>query len=500
MTRLKRITNKIFGETASTVGTEEFGAEIGQFGSAKLGTYNATGDVATIQSLPAWDNGWIDAVIPNQQYPTLPEMTGVFKVITHQTGYLHQEGLSEWDSATEYYKESYVKYIPETITYTASASIGTSTGITGASVDVDTFTSQITAQGNYTFTFDGSNWLYNEMTTNLTLYGIAYTGTPVEDDEIIISLVKTVTQNESKIYISNTDNNINNNPSTDAINWREFVTGGGGAGSIETFCITSGNINSDGQADLLVVDSSVNLQFKVGNTFNALNGVYADGSRFVSESIDTVDCSTLADGDYNIFVDDTTTVDLFSNAIYRQVKEPTSPSANDVWLDTSVKPYVSKKYNGLTWDIYNKIPLPQNITIASGVISSINKVGYYNDGMPWNNTGETTEALPTVIIKKWRSGQSEWRLYSDRRLEQQGYLQDFVSSSAVMLFYSYIDNTYDIQVTEVSKNATDTIGYEQAYDVHTSYFRIGSAIQYMDFCWRTSGYVSEAVFKQILRS
>ena len=271
MTRLKRITNKIFGETASTVGTEEFGAEIGQFGSAKLGTYNATGDVATIQSLPAWDNGWIDAVIPNQQYPTLPEMTGVFKVITHQTGYLHQEGLSEWDSATEYYKESYVKYIPETITYTASASIGTSTGITGASVDVDTFTSQITAQGNYTFTFDGSNWLYNEMTTNLTLYGIAYTGTPVEDDEIIISLVKTVTQNESKIYISNTDNNINNNPSTDAINWREFVTGGGGAGSIETFCITSGNINSDGQADLLVVDSSVNLQFKVGNTFNAFD-------------------------------------------------------------------------------------------------------------------------------------------------------------------------------------------------------------------------------------
>lgn len=377
MTRLKRITNKIFGETASTTGTEEFGAEIGQFGSAKLGTYNATGDVATIQSLPAWGNGWIDAVIPNQQYPTLPEMTGVNKVLSYQTGYLHQEGLSEWDSATEYYKECYVKYIPETITYTASASIGTSTGITGASVDVDTFTSQITLQGNYTFTFDGSNWLYNEMTTNLTLYGITYTGTPVEDDEIIISLVKTITQNESKIYISNTDNNINNNPSTDAINWREFITGG--AGSIETYCITSGNINSDGESDLLVVDSSVNLQFKVGNTFNALNGVYADGSSFVNESIDTVDCSTLADGDYNIFVDSSSTADLFNNTIYRQVKEPTSPNANDVWLDTSVKPYVSKKFNGLTWDIYNKVPFPQNITIASGVISSINKIGYYND-------------------------------------------------------------------------------------------------------------------------
>ena len=106
MTRLKRITNKIFGNTASTTGSPDTGAEIGQFGSAKAGTYNATADVETIQALPAYEQGWIGAVIPDQQYPTLPEMTGVNKVLSYQTGYLMQEGIPEWDSGTTYYKNS----------------------------------------------------------------------------------------------------------------------------------------------------------------------------------------------------------------------------------------------------------------------------------------------------------------------------------------------------------------------------------------------------------
>lgn len=122
MTRLKRITNKIFGNTASTTGSSDTGPEIGQFGSAKAGTYNATADVETIQALPAYEQGWIGAVIPDQQYPTLPEMTGVNKVLSYQTGYLMQEGIPEWDSGTTYYKNSIVKYAKVTTTQTTTVS------------------------------------------------------------------------------------------------------------------------------------------------------------------------------------------------------------------------------------------------------------------------------------------------------------------------------------------------------------------------------------------
>lgn len=104
MAKLTRVTGKVFGETASASGNDP---EIGQFGSAKAGTYNGTGDVATIQGLSAWSNGWIDAVTPTQQYPALPEMTGVHKVLSYQNAYILQQGIPEWDSATTYYENSF---------------------------------------------------------------------------------------------------------------------------------------------------------------------------------------------------------------------------------------------------------------------------------------------------------------------------------------------------------------------------------------------------------
>lgn len=99
MSKLNRLTGKVFGATASSSGDNP---AIGQFGSAKAGTYNGTGDVAEIQSLPAWDNGWIDAVTPTQQFPTLPEMTGVHKVLSYQSAYLLKEGMPEYDPDTIY--------------------------------------------------------------------------------------------------------------------------------------------------------------------------------------------------------------------------------------------------------------------------------------------------------------------------------------------------------------------------------------------------------------
>ena len=107
MTNLSRITAKIFGETATTTGDDP---EIGQFGSALAGTYVGTADVATIQSLPAWSNGFIDSVTPSTQFPPLPEVTGFGKVLSYQNAYLLQKGIAEWDSTTVYYTTSYCQH------------------------------------------------------------------------------------------------------------------------------------------------------------------------------------------------------------------------------------------------------------------------------------------------------------------------------------------------------------------------------------------------------
>ena len=111
MAKLERITGKVFGETASPTDDPTLGPEIGQFGSALAGTYVGTSDVATIQSLSAWSNGFIDAVTPTNQYPPLPEMTGFGKVLSYQSAYLLQEGVPEYDANTTYYLNSICKGI-----------------------------------------------------------------------------------------------------------------------------------------------------------------------------------------------------------------------------------------------------------------------------------------------------------------------------------------------------------------------------------------------------
>lgn len=108
MAKLNRTTAKVFGVNASPAdNATSQGPEIGQFGSALAGTYNGTADIATIQSLPAWSQGFIGAVTPTNQYPPLPEMTGFGKVLSYQTAYLYQQGIPEWDSNTEYYANGF---------------------------------------------------------------------------------------------------------------------------------------------------------------------------------------------------------------------------------------------------------------------------------------------------------------------------------------------------------------------------------------------------------
>ena len=310
MTRLKRVTNKIFGATASTIDDPTYGPEIGQFGSAKLGTYNATDDVAQIQGLSAWDNGWIDAVIPDQQYPTLPEMTGVGKVFSYQTSYLMQEGIAEWDSATEYCKDSIVKYVPEISSQSATASIGDSTGITGASVVLATFTSQITIDGSYTFTYDG-NWKYNGLLVNLADYGISYTGTPAINDEIIVTLTTTYTRGDGVLYVSLTDNNLNNNPDGDTVNWEIFILGADKDLS---------NLTATGKTKVVTLahelDYSNIIEVSTSSTTNTQTYTCTSDGIFVAMSTVTSNSPSTMISDTIIYSDNTATEKLSANGNY----------------------------------------------------------------------------------------------------------------------------------------------------------------------------------------
>lgn len=104
MAKLTRVTAKLFGGSAPL-------SEIGQFGSALAGTPTNTQDVATIQALSAYDNGWGSAVISSRNFPPIEEVNGVLKTLSYQNCYLLQEGVPEYDANTEYSNTAIVKSI-----------------------------------------------------------------------------------------------------------------------------------------------------------------------------------------------------------------------------------------------------------------------------------------------------------------------------------------------------------------------------------------------------
>lgn len=104
MTNLTRVTGKVFGGEAPL-------NQIGQFGSAKTGTKLNTQDVATIQALPAYSQGWGSAIMTSRNFPPIEEVTGALKTISYQNCYLLQEGVPTYDIGTNYSDTSIVKVI-----------------------------------------------------------------------------------------------------------------------------------------------------------------------------------------------------------------------------------------------------------------------------------------------------------------------------------------------------------------------------------------------------
>lgn len=101
MSVLSRVTQLLFGSTAG-------GNDVEQFGSLAAGSPNYTSNPATIQALSAWLQGWRGAVV-GSNLPAIQDMNAAFLVAFYQLAYIFQEGIAEYDSATNYNQYSLVQ-------------------------------------------------------------------------------------------------------------------------------------------------------------------------------------------------------------------------------------------------------------------------------------------------------------------------------------------------------------------------------------------------------
>lgn len=62
-----------------------------------------------------------------------------------------------------------------------------STGASAPQIVPNTWMNQVSQSDTYNFIYSGNSWTYNNVSTDLTAYGITFSGTPVEGDTIIVN-------------------------------------------------------------------------------------------------------------------------------------------------------------------------------------------------------------------------------------------------------------------------------------------------------------------------
>ncbi len=128
MAKITRTPQKQFGSAA---GTNEM-AEFGSFAAGTPTRYSGTTITpAIIQTLSNFLGGWKSAVESDNAF-CLEDMNAICYLFAYQLGYILQNGVAEWDSATTYYIGSMVSDGTNTV-YVSLANSNTNNALTDTS-------------------------------------------------------------------------------------------------------------------------------------------------------------------------------------------------------------------------------------------------------------------------------------------------------------------------------------------------------------------------------
>ena len=174
-------------------------------------------------------------------------------------------------------------------------------------------------------------------------------------------------------YMSTDNNNAVNNVFPQEMDLQQWYRSGQvNNDKLTRFSVNSGNVDADGNGDLISVSGSV-VTFKVGGTYpNVVCTPANQLSSFTLSTINNFNTSTLADGVYALCVskNGTLTVHPYGNGYFSHLSHgaPANPVAGQLWLDTCKEPFVAYQYNS-GWVPFYSVPLCV-VTVASGAVSA----------------------------------------------------------------------------------------------------------------------------------
>ncbi len=214
----------------------------------------------------------------------------------------------------------------------------------------------------------------------------------------------------------------------------------------------SGNVNEDGIADLISF-SGAELTFLVGNNYENLKGNIQGENVEISE-IGNFNLSGFADGMYNIFIDKNGIIDILSNNVYIQPKQPTMVM-NDIWVNTSIVPCSIKQFNGTDCVNFEKLFIGK-VKIANSQIESVSTCAYSSSDVTIINQIHSAR-----VIESYVNGTSWYRIWSDGWLEQGGTCGNIsveYATGNISFLKPFKDANYSLTMS-VQVNLTDTDCY-----------------------------------------
>lgn len=102
MAKISRQNHKLFGLSGSS-------DNFAKYGSLVAAAPIKSKDIATIQALSAWDQGWQSAIYGANKDLLLEDLNAWCFEHSYQVAYIFQEGIPEWNATTTYYLDSVVK-------------------------------------------------------------------------------------------------------------------------------------------------------------------------------------------------------------------------------------------------------------------------------------------------------------------------------------------------------------------------------------------------------
>ena len=233
-------------------------------------------------------------------------------------------------------------------------------------------------------------------------------------------------------YMSTDNNNGVNNVFPQEMDLQQWYRSGQvNNDKLTRFSVNSGNLDSDGNGDLISVSGSV-VTFKVGGTYP--NIVCTPANQLASFSLSTLNnfnTSTLADGTYALCVtkNGVVTAHPYNKGYFSHITHgtPSNPVSGELWLDTRKQPLVAYQYV-TEWIPFYSVPLCV-VKVTSGAVTDSYTIPF-NSG-----TGGTI-----------RDGSNWCRVSSDGWCEQGGLSNTIPGSGGLTInfFVTMADTNYSV--------------------------------------------------------